>query len=194
MSAALYRFLLVGCHFHWSRGGSRGVPGGFRGGSGDRRGRLVLTIAMPVEGEYEPSPAAWVREQVELYEGSGGTKGTTLRDTGLPVVIVTNRGAKSGKVHKTPVMRVEHDGRYAMVASKGGAPDHPVWYYNVRANPVVELQDGPYRQDMKAREISGDERARWWARAVAAYPPYAEYQQKTTRQIPVFVLEPVGEG
>ena len=100
---------------------------------------------MPVEGEYEPSPAAWVRDQVALYEGSGGTKGTTLRDTGLPVVIVTNRGAKSGKVHKTPVMRVEHDGRYAMVASKGGAPDHPVWYYNVRANPVVEVQDGPHR-------------------------------------------------
>ena len=158
---------------------------------GRRLGRLVLTIAMPVEGEYEPSPAAWVREQVELYESSGGAKGRTLRDTGLPVVIVTNRGARSGKVHKTPVMRVEHDGRYAMVASKGGAPDHPVWYYNVRANPVVELQDGSHKQDMTARELSGDERARWWERAVAAYPPYAEYQQKTTRQIPVFVLEPV---
>jgi F420H(2)-dependent quinone reductase len=147
---------------------------------------------MPVEGEYEPSTAAWVRDQVELYEGSGGTKGTTLRDTGLPVVIVTNRGAKSGKVRKTPVMRVEHDGRYAMVASKGGAPRHPVWYYNVRANPLVEVQDGPRKQDMTAREVSGDERARWWERAVAAYPPYAEYQQRTTRQIPVFVLEPVG--
>jgi len=153
--------------------------------------RLVLNIAMPVDGEYEPSPAAWVRDQVELYESSGGTQGTTLRETGLPVVIVTNRGAKSGKVRKTPVMRVEHDGRYAMVASKGGAPDHPVWYYNVRVNPLVELQDGPDRRDMTAREISGDERAEWWARAVAAYPPYAEYQQKTTRQIPVFVLEPV---
>ncbi len=131
-----------------------------------------------------------MRDQVELYEGSGGTQGLTLRDTGLPVVIVTNRGAKSGKVHKTPVMRVEHDGRYAMVASKGGAPANPLWYYNVRANPVVELQDGPRKQDMVAREVSGAERAEWWQRAVAAYPPYAEYQQKTTREIPVFVLEP----
>jgi F420H(2)-dependent quinone reductase len=148
---------------------------------------------MPVEGEYEPSPAAWVRNQVELYESSGGTQGLTLRETGLPVVIVTNRGAKSGKVHKTPVMRVEHDGRYAMVASKGGAPDHPLWYYSVRANPLVELQDGPRKQDMIAREVSGAERAQWWERAVAAYPPYAEYQQRTTRQIPVFVLEPAGE-
>jgi deazaflavin-dependent oxidoreductase (nitroreductase family) len=148
---------------------------------------------MPVEGEYEPSPAAWVREQVELYEGSGGTKGTTLLDTGLPVVIVTNRGAKSGKVHKTPVMRVEHDGRYAMVASKGGAPDHPLWYYNIRANPLVEVQDGPRKREMTAREVSGAERAAWWERAVAAYPSYAEYQQHTTRQIPVFVLEPVAQ-
>jgi deazaflavin-dependent oxidoreductase (nitroreductase family) len=149
---------------------------------------------MPVEGEYEPSPAAWVREQVELYEGSGGTQGLTLRNTGLPVVIVTNRGARSGKVHKTPVMRVEHDGRYAMVASQGGAPTHPLWYYNVRANPLVELQDGPHKQDMVAREISGAERAEWWQRAVAAYPPYAEYQQRTTREIPVFVLEPTAGG
>jgi F420H(2)-dependent quinone reductase len=148
-------------------------------------------MVMPVDGEYEPSTAAWVRNQVELYEGSGGTKGLTLRDTGLPVVIVTNRGVRSGKVRKTPVMRVEHGGRYAMVASKGGSPDHPLWYYNVRANPLVELQDGSHRQDMAARELSGDERAEWWARSVAAYPPYAEYQQKTARQIPVFVLEPV---
>ncbi len=120
---------------------------------------LVLNSAMPVEGEYEPSTQAWVRDQVELYEGSGGTQGTTLRETGLPVVIVTNLGASSGKVRKTPVMRVEHDGRYAMVASKGGAPQHPVWYYNVRANPLVELQDGPHKQDMMAREVSGEERA-----------------------------------
>ena len=145
---------------------------------------------MPVEGEYEPSPRAWVRDQVELYEGSGGTQGTTLRDTGLPVVIVTNIGARTGKVRKTPLMRVEHDGRYAAVASMGGAPKNPVWYYNLRANPRVELQDGPERLDMIARETSGAERAQWWERAVAAYPPYAEYQQKTTRQIPVFVLEP----
>jgi deazaflavin-dependent oxidoreductase (nitroreductase family) len=145
---------------------------------------------MPLQGEYEPSTARWVRDQVEEYESSGGTKGTTLRDTGLPVVIVTNIGAASGKLRKTPVMRVEHDGKYAMVASKGGAPAHPTWYYNVRANPHVEIQDGPRRQDMVAREVSGDERAAWWGRAVAAYPPYAEYQRKTTREIPVFVLEP----
>jgi deazaflavin-dependent oxidoreductase (nitroreductase family) len=145
---------------------------------------------MPVEGEYEPSPAEWVRDQVGLYESSGGTQGTTLRDTGLPVVIITYRGARSGKVRKTPVMRVEHEGRYAAVASKGGAPDHPRWYYNFRANPRVELQDGAKRQDMVAREVTGAERAHWWERAVAAYPPYAEYQERTSRQIPVFVLEP----
>jgi F420H(2)-dependent quinone reductase len=147
---------------------------------------------MPLRGEYEPSTAAWVRDQVEEYESSGGTKATTLRDTGLPVVIVTNVGAASGKLRKTPVMRVEHDGKYAMVASQGGAPTHPLWYYNVRANPQVEVQDGAHKQDMVAREVSGDERAAWWERAVAAYPPYAEYQQRTTREIPVFVLEPGG--
>jgi len=146
---------------------------------------------MPVSGEYEPSPSSWVREQVELYESSGGTKGTTLRDTGRPVVIVTNMGAASGKIRKTPVMRVEHDGRYAVIASQGGAPAHPRWYHNLVAHPLVELQDGPVKQDMMAREVSGSERDQWWARAVAAYPPYAEYQQKTARQIPVFVLEPV---
>ena len=135
-----------------------------------------------------------MRDQVELYEGSGGTQGLTLRDTGLPVVIVTNRGASSGKVRKTPVMRVEHDGRYAMVASKGGAPRNPLWYYNVRANPLVEFQDGPHKQDMVAREVSGAERAQWWERAVAAYPPYAEYQARTSRQIPVFVLERAGNN
>ncbi len=144
---------------------------------------------MPVDGEYEPSTQAWVRDQVELYEGSGGTQGTTLRDTGLPVVIITNRGAKTGKVRKTPLMRVEHDGRYAAVASQGGAPAHPVWYYNFRADPRVQLQDGPDKRDMIARELSGDERAQWWQRAVAAFPPYADYQRKTARQIPVFVLE-----
>ena len=132
-----------------------------------------------------------MREQVELYESSGGTKGTTLRNTGLPVVVVTNRGAKSGKVHKTPVMRVEHGGRYLMVASKGGAPDNPLWVYSVRANPLVEVQDGAHKQDMTVRELDGDERAEWWERAVAAFPPYAEYQTKTRRRIPVFLLEPV---
>ena len=151
---------------------------------------LVLTIAMPVEGEYEPSPRQWVRDQVSEYESSGGSQGTTLRDTGLPVVIITNRGARSGKVRKTPVMRVEHDGSYAAVASQGGAPTHPLWYYNFRANPQVELQEGASKWEMTAREVTGDERAEWWQRAVAAYPPYAEYQQRTAREIPVFVLEP----
>ena len=144
---------------------------------------------MPVKGEYEPSTQGWVRDQVELYESSGGMQGTTLRDTGLPVVVITNRGARSGKVRKTPLMRVEYDGRYAAVASQGGAPSHPRWYYNFRADPRVELQDGPRKWDMIAREVTGDERAEWWQRAVAAFPPYAEYQRKTARQIPVFVLE-----
>jgi deazaflavin-dependent oxidoreductase (nitroreductase family) len=147
---------------------------------------------MPVDEQYEPSPQAWVREQVERYEGSGGTEGTTLRDTGLPVVIITNRGVHSGKVRKTPVMRVEHDGRYAAVASQGGAPDHPAWYYNLRAHPRVRLQDGPSTWEMTAREVTGSERDQWWERAVAAYPPYAEYQRRTSRVIPVFVLEPAG--
>jgi deazaflavin-dependent oxidoreductase (nitroreductase family) len=144
---------------------------------------------MPVTGEYEPSTQQWVRDQVELYESSGGTKGTTLRETGLPVVIITNKGAQSGKVRKTPLMRVEHEGRYAAVASQGGAPKHPVWYYNFLAHPLVELQDGPERHDYTAREISGEEREQWWERAVAAFPSYADYQRKTERQIPVFVLE-----
>ncbi|MEU6273827.1 nitroreductase family deazaflavin-dependent oxidoreductase [Streptomyces populi] len=147
---------------------------------------------MPLEGEYEPSPTQWVRDQVELYESSGGTEGTTLMDTGLPVIILTTRGAKSGKIRKTPLMRVEHDGRYAVVASLGGAPKHPVWYHNVTSDPHVELQDGPERREFTAREITGEEKAEWWERAVAAYPPYADYQKKTDRVIPVFVLEPAG--
>ncbi|MFF3327521.1 nitroreductase family deazaflavin-dependent oxidoreductase [Streptomyces sp. NPDC002889] len=147
---------------------------------------------MPLEGEYEPSTEKWVRDQVELYESSGGTKGTTMR--GMPVIVLTTRGAKSGKIRKTPLMRVEHDGRYAVVASLGGAPKHPVWYHNVVADPRVELQDGPVRQDMIAREVSGDEKALWWERAVAAYPDYAAYQNKTDRKIPVFVVEPVDDA
>jgi deazaflavin-dependent oxidoreductase (nitroreductase family) len=143
---------------------------------------------MPLDGEYEPSPAQWVRDQVDLYERSGGTEGTTLR--GLPVIVLTTRGAKSGKIRKSPLMRVEHDGRYAAVASLGGAPQHPVWYHNVVADPHVELQDGPVKQDMTAREVTGDEKAEWWARAVAAFGDYADYQRKTDREIPVFVLEP----
>ncbi|WP_328877491.1 nitroreductase family deazaflavin-dependent oxidoreductase [Streptomyces sp. NBC_00299] len=148
---------------------------------------------MPLDGEYEPSPTKWVRDQVELYENSGGTEGTTLMNTGLPVILLTTRGAKSGKIRKTPLMRVEHDGRYAAVASLGGAPKHPVWYHNVKGDPHVELQDGPVKRDMKAREITGAEKDEWWERAVEAYPPYAEYQQKTDRVIPVFVLEPLDQ-
>lgn len=143
---------------------------------------------MPLEGEYEPSPSAWVREQVEAYEASGGQQATTLRDTGLPVVIVTTRGNKTRKLRKTPLMRVEHDGEYALIASKGGAPDHPVWYYNLKADPeAVTIQDGPEPFDVRVREVTGEERAVWWERAVAAYPPYADYQANTERQIPVFV-------
>ncbi|MEV5148702.1 nitroreductase family deazaflavin-dependent oxidoreductase [Streptomyces sp. NPDC052727] len=149
---------------------------------------------MPLEGEYEPSPTQWVREQVELYESSGGTKGTTLLDTGLPVIVLTTRGAKSGKIRKTPLMRVEHGGRYAAVASLGGAPRHPVWYFNVKSDPHVELQDGPVKRDMRAREVTGAEKAEWWERAVAAYPAYADYQKNTAREIPVFVLEPLDES
>lgn len=145
---------------------------------------------MPLDGEYEPSPTQWVREQVELYESSGGTKGTTLRDTGLPVIVLTTRGARSGKLRKTPLMRVEHEGRYAAVASLGGSPKHPVWYFNVQTDPAVELQDGPVKRDMTAREVTGAEKAEWWERAVAAFPSYADYQEKTEREIPVFVLEP----
>jgi deazaflavin-dependent oxidoreductase (nitroreductase family) len=141
-----------------------------------------------VPGEYVPSPAPWVRDQVEAYERTGGREANTLRDTGLPVVIVTMRGNKSGSVRKIALMRVEHDGEYALVASKGGAPRHPVWYYNLRAHPdEVVVQDGPEPFEAEVREVTGDERAAWWDRAVAAYPPYAEYQTKTDRQIPVFV-------
>jgi len=143
---------------------------------------------MPLEGEYEPSPAQWVRDQVAAYEASGGREANTLRDTGLPVIIVTTRGNKSGKIRKFALMRVEDGGQYALVASKGGAPTHPVWYYNLKANPTaLVIQDGPEPFDAEVRELSGDERARWWERAVAAYPPYADYQAKTDRQIPVFL-------
>jgi deazaflavin-dependent oxidoreductase (nitroreductase family) len=144
---------------------------------------------MPLQGEYEPSTQQWVRDQVAEYEGSGGTRGTTLR--GMPVVVLPTRGARSGKLRKTPLMRVEHDGSYAVVASLGGAPKHPVWYHNVLAEPLVELQDGPVRQDMRAREVTGAEKAAWWERAVAAYPDYADYQARTDREIPVLVLDPV---
>ena len=142
---------------------------------------------MGLDGEYEPSPSQWVRDQVEQYESSGGTDGTTMR--GMPVIVVTMRGARSGKLRKVPVMRVEHDGSYAVVASKGGAPEHPLWYHNLVANPRVQLQDGTERRDVTARQVDGDERSVWWDRAVAAFPDYAEYQLRTARLIPVFVLE-----
>jgi F420H(2)-dependent quinone reductase len=144
---------------------------------------------MPLQGEYQPSPSDFVRDQVETYERSGGAEGSTMG--GKPVIILTTKGAKSGKIRKTPLMRVEYDGRYAVVASKGGAPEHPVWYHNIAANPDVELQDGPDRRDYRAHEAAGDEKAQWWDRAVEAWPDYAEYQKKTDREIPVFVLEPV---
>lgn len=143
---------------------------------------------MPLTGEYVPSTEGWVREQVELYESSGGTQGTDMR--GMPVVLLTLVGAKTGKLRKTPLMRVEHEGSYAAVASMGGAPAHPVWYYNLLANPDLELRDGSATQDMRAREVTGEEKAVWWARAVAAFPNYADYQERTEREIPVLVLEP----
>ncbi|MDQ1438289.1 MAG: hypothetical protein QOK43_1918 [Acidimicrobiaceae bacterium] len=143
---------------------------------------------MTLEGEYEPSPSSWVRDQVEAYESSGGQKGNTLLDTGRPVIIVTTRGNKSGKLRKTPLMRVEHNGEYALVASMGGAPTHPVWYYNLVADPeAVTIQDGPEPFDARVREATGEERDEWWERAVAAYPSYADYQRATERQIPVFI-------
>ena len=144
---------------------------------------------MPLTGEYEPSTSDWARTQTELFESSGGTKGNTLR--GMPIIVVTSVGSKTGKLRKTPLMRVEHDGEYAAVASLGGAPKHPVWYFNLVKNPHVELQDGPVKRDYLAREVTGTEKSAWWDRAVAAYPEYADYQLKTTREIPVLVLTPM---
>jgi F420H(2)-dependent quinone reductase len=144
---------------------------------------------MPLSGEYEPSTSDWARENAEKYMESGGTDGTELQ--GKPVILLTTIGAKSGKIRKTPLMRVEHGGEYAVVASLGGAPKNPVWYYNVKAHPQVELQDGTVTGDYEAREVFGDEKVTWWERAVSAWPDYAEYQTKTDRQIPVFVLTPV---
>ena len=140
---------------------------------------------------YIPSPRDWVREQVELYESSGGTKGTTLRDTGLPVIVFTHTGNKTGAIRKTPLMRVKDGASYVLVGSQGGAPKDPQWVHNLRANPAIELRDRTVVQPMRAREVTDDaERARLWDLAVAAYPPYADYQTRTTRKIPVFVAEP----
>ncbi|MHB8262559.1 MAG: nitroreductase family deazaflavin-dependent oxidoreductase [Acidimicrobiales bacterium] len=143
---------------------------------------------MPLTGEYQPSPSDWVREQVDQYERSNGREANTLGDTGLPVIIVTTRGCKTGKLHKNPVMRVEHEGEYAIVASKGGAPSHPEWYNNLVADPqAIMIQDGPEPFDAVVREITGSERDIWWQRAVEAFPPYAEYKEKTDRVIPVLI-------
>jgi deazaflavin-dependent oxidoreductase (nitroreductase family) len=145
---------------------------------------------MPLTGEYAPSEFDFARDQVDRYERSGGTEGAD--NQGKPVIVLTSVGAKTGKLRKTPLMRVEHDGEYAVVASLGGAPKHPVWYYNLTANPHVELQDGPVKQDYQAREVDGEEYETWFERAVAVWPDYAEYQKKTTRKMPIFVLSPLG--
>jgi len=146
---------------------------------------------MAIEGDYEPSALQWVRDQIEAYEASGGTKANTLRDTDIPVIIVTTKGVKSGKVRKIALMRVEHEGEYALVASYGGAPKHPVWYHNLTADPgAVQVQDGPEPFDVTVRAVGGDERAAWWERAVAVFPNYAEYQGKTDREIPVLIASP----
>jgi deazaflavin-dependent oxidoreductase (nitroreductase family) len=144
---------------------------------------------MPLQGEYAPSSAEWVRKQVEEIESSGGTQGTVLR--GVPVIVITSMGSGSGKLRKNPVMRVEHEGKYAAVASKGGAPENPAWYHNLAEHPLVEVQDATAKGDFTARQLSGDERAQWWDRALAVWPDYADYQTKTDREIPVFLLEPV---
>jgi deazaflavin-dependent oxidoreductase (nitroreductase family) len=144
---------------------------------------------MPLSGEYEESPWDWVRKDADRIMESGSTDGSEMK--GKPIILLTTIGAKSGKIRKTPLMRVEHDGEYAVVASLGGAPKNPVWYYNIKAHPQVELQDGAVNKDYEAREVFGDEKAAWWERAVEAWPDYADYQTKTDRQIPVFVLTPV---
>jgi deazaflavin-dependent oxidoreductase (nitroreductase family) len=150
---------------------------------------IVDHSAMPLSGDYAPSTAGWARKQAERFEATGGAEAADLR--GRPIIVLTSVGAKTGQLRKTALMRVEHDGRYAVVASKGGAAKHPVWYYNLRKNPHVELQDGPTKRDYLARELSGEEKALWWGRAVEVWPDYASYQAKTTREIPVFVLEPI---
>jgi F420H(2)-dependent quinone reductase len=146
---------------------------------------------MPLEGDYAPSTAGWARKQAERFEATAGAEANVLR--GMPIIVLTSVGAKTGRLRKTALMRVEHDGEYAVVASQGGAPKHPVWYYNLKRNPHVELQDGATKRDYMARELNGPEKQTWWARAVEAYPDYANYQKRTERQIPVFILEPIGE-
>jgi deazaflavin-dependent oxidoreductase (nitroreductase family) len=147
---------------------------------------------MPLDGEYAPGTSAWARKQAETYEASNGRESAKL--SGKPIIVVTSVGAKTGKLRKTALMRVEHDGRYAVVASRGGAARNPVWYHNLKANPHVELQDGATKLDYRAREVSGGEKAEWWRRAVEIWPAYDDYQAKTKREIPVFVLEPIADG
>ena len=151
-------------------------------------GAVLILAIMSVDEEYAPSPAKWVRDQVAAYEASDGKEAADLR--GMPVIILTTRGAKTGKIRKVPLMRVEHDGVYAVVASMGGAPKNPVWYYNLKAHPDIELRDGARNMPVTAREISGDEYEQWWPRAVAAYPDYDDYRKKTDRVMPMFVMEP----
>lgn len=145
---------------------------------------------MPLTGEYEPSTSDWVREQVDTYEATAGREANTLRETGIPVIIVTSRGASSGKLRKFALMRVEHDGEYALVASMGGAPNNPAWYHNLVAEPLVMIQDGPEPRDYTTHIAEGEERQQWWDRAVAVFAPYAEYAERTDRTIPVFVATP----
>jgi F420H(2)-dependent quinone reductase len=150
---------------------------------------------MPIEGEYEPSKWDWVREQIETYEATGGAEANTLRDTGIPIMLVTMHGHASGKVRKIALMRVEHDGEYALIGSKGGRPEHPGWYHNLVADPNVVIQDGPTPFDAIARLVEGDERATWWERGVAVYPTYEEYRadSKDHREIPIFIASPVAK-
>lgn len=144
---------------------------------------------MPLQGEYAPGKSAWARDQAERYEASGGAEAGLLK--GKPVIVLTTLGAKTGKLRKTALMRVEHDGRYAVVASKGGSATNPRWYFNLKANPDVELQDGPEKRDYRAHEATGQEKDEWWERAVQVWPEYDGYQKRTARQIPLFVLEPI---
>ena len=146
---------------------------------------------MPLTGNYAPSSSDWAREQAEKYEATGGSEAGDLH--GKPIIVLTSVGAKTGLLRKTALMRVEHDGQYAVIASLGGAPKHPVWYWNLIGNPHVELQDGEVKRDYVAREVHGEERALWWDRALEAWPPYADYQKKTDRVIPVFVLTPMSD-
>ena len=150
-----------------------------------------MLACMPIEGDYEPSTWGWVRDQVEQYEASGGTEANTLMDTGIPIIVMTTKGVKSGKVRKVPLMRVEHEGEYALIASKGGAPEHPGWYYNLMADSNIMMQDGPEPYDTDVRLVTGDERAAWYQRGIDVYPPYEEYAEKAgDREIPVFVSSP----